>query len=70
MIKANEAAVVMTGSAPVLMLETMAVLASCYKMLIEKLGEEKANEAFAMIGKDAVEMTKKSGLIDVIRGEL
>lgn len=64
MIKANEAMVEMSGSTPMLMLETMVVLASCYKMLIKNLGEERAKEAFAEIGKDAVDVANDFSKLD------
>lgn len=61
MIKARGGVVKMIGSGTMLMAETEAVLASCYRMLVKTLGEDDAREAFAEIGRNAIETANNDG---------
>lgn len=55
MIKVNGPIVEMTGNIPEMMVETTGVLIALYRALRKSMDEDKANEAFALVGKAAVD---------------
>lgn len=55
MIKVNGPIVEMTGNIPEMMVETTGVLIALYRALRKSMDEDKANEAFALVGKTAVD---------------
>lgn len=67
MIRADGAFVSLEGKKGELIVETVGVLASCYRMLLKDGDEEKANELFAEIGREAVETAKSKDVIELSR---
>ena len=55
MIKVNGPLVEMTGTIPEMMVETTGVLIAFYRGLRKSMDEDKANEAFALVGRAAVD---------------
>lgn len=67
MIKADGAFISLEGRKADLIVETIGVLASCYRMLLRDGDEEQANEMFAEIGREAVETAKSKDVIELSR---
>lgn len=55
MIKVNGPLVEITGTIPEMMVETTGVLIALYRSLRKSMDEDKANEAFALVGRAAVD---------------
>ena len=63
MIECNEGRCNINGTLEEILAETVAVLVVTHKICKKELGEEKANVAFAAIGKTAIEYDEmKEGL--------